>query len=151
MVLSASGIVLQNKKILLLEPQLRLRGITLLRPRAPETQRVLANKTRLEQVVVNLIQNAMDALSETRDGTISIDAGGNGHEVWLSIADNGPGVPPERRAQLFAPFSSTKPLGLGLGLVICRDIIADLGGSLEFAPAPDGGAIFTARLPECTT
>lgn len=136
---------------LLLEPQLRLRGITLLRPRAPETQRVLANKTRLEQVVVNLIQNAMDALSETRDGTISIDAGGNGHEVWLSIADNGPGVPPERRAQLFAPFSSTKPLGLGLGLVICRDIIADLGGSLEFAPAPDGGAIFTARLPECTT
>jgi two-component system C4-dicarboxylate transport sensor histidine kinase DctB len=136
---------------LLLEPQLRLRGITLLRPRAPETQRVLANKTRLEQVVVNLIQNAMDALSETRDGTISIDAGGNGHKVWLSIADNGPGVPPERRAQLFAPFSSTKPLGLGLGLVICRDIIADLGGSLEFAPAPDGGAIFTARLPECTT
>jgi two-component system C4-dicarboxylate transport sensor histidine kinase DctB len=102
-------------------------------------------------VVVNLIQNAMDALSEARDGTISIDAGGNGHEVWLSIADNGPGVPPERRAQLFAPFSSTKPLGLGLGLVICRDIIADLGGSLEFAPAPDGGAIFTARLPECTT
>lgn len=134
---------------LLLEPQLRLKGITLLRPSAPETQRVLANRTRLEQVVVNLIQNAMDALADCEAPRIRVETGGNGREAWLSIADNGPGVPPDRRNDLFAPFSSTKPLGLGLGLVICRDIVADLGGSLEFAPAPGGGAIFTARLPEC--
>ena len=51
------------------------------------------------------------------------------------------------RADLFAPFSSTKPLGLGLGLVICRDIVADYGGSIDFSPAPGSGATFIVRLP----
>lgn len=135
--------------LLLLDPSLRMRGVALNRPNAPETQRVYANRTRLEQVVVNLMQNAMEALDTTPQPQIVIETGGDEREVWLQIADNGPGVPPERRNDLFAPFSSSKPLGLGLGLVICRDIVADLGGSLEFIPATSGGAVFIMRLPAC--
>jgi two-component system C4-dicarboxylate transport sensor histidine kinase DctB len=66
------------------------------------------------------------------------------------VADNGPGVPVERRGDLFSPFSSSKPLGLGLGLVISRDIASDLGGSLEFDPGPEGAA-FILTLPEYKT
>ncbi|NDB26224.1 MAG: sensor histidine kinase, partial [Gammaproteobacteria bacterium] len=62
------------------------------------------------------------------------------------VADNGPGVPVDRRADLFSPFSSSKPLGLGLGLVISRDIASDLGGSLEFDPSVTGAA-FVVTLP----
>lgn len=135
--------------LLLLDQSLRMRRVVLQRPNAPERQCVHANRTRLEQVIVNLIQNAMDALVDTAEPTITIESGGDEREVWIRIADNGPGVAPERRNDLFAPFSSTKPLGLGLGLVICRDIIADFGGSLEFAPNESGGALFTVRMPTC--
>lgn len=135
--------------LLLLDPSLRMRGVALKRPSAPETQRVHANRTRLEQVVVNLMQNAMEALDTTPRPQIIIETGGDEREVWLRIADNGPGIPPERRNDLFAPFSSSKPLGLGLGLVICRDIVADLGGSLDFTPDASGGAVFIMRLAAC--
>jgi two-component system C4-dicarboxylate transport sensor histidine kinase DctB len=132
---------------LLLEQSLRMRRIRLLRPHAPEQQRALANRTRLEQVLVNLIQNAMDAVADMPDPQICIETGDEADAVWISVSDNGPGVPPERRDDLFAPFSSSKPLGLGLGLVISRDIVSDLGGSLDFAPGQAGGAVFKARIP----
>jgi two-component system C4-dicarboxylate transport sensor histidine kinase DctB len=132
---------------LLLEQSLRVRRIRLLRPHSPEQQRVFANRTRLEQVLVNLIQNAMDAVADMTDPQICIETGDDADAVWISVSDNGPGVPPERRDDLFAPFSSSKPLGLGLGLVISRDIVSDLGGSLDFAPGPTGGAVFKVRIP----
>ena len=132
---------------LLLEQSLRMRRIRLLRPHSPEQQRVLANRTRLEQVLVNLIQNAMDAVADMPHPQICIETGDDADAVWISVSDNGPGIPPERRGDLFAPFSSSKPLGLGLGLVISRDIVSDLGGSLEFAPGAAGGAVFKATIP----
>lgn len=133
--------------LLLLEPQLRSRQITLRRALEKEVQRVHVNRTRLEQVIVNLLQNAMDALDGTTSPEIVIDTGYEDAMAWLKVIDNGPGVPIDRRADLFAPFSSTKPLGLGLGLVICRDIVADYGGSIDFSPAPGSGATFIVRLP----
>ena len=133
--------------LLLLEQSLRMRRIRLLRPHSPEQQRVLANRTRLEQVLVNLIQNAMDAVADMPHPQIRIETGDDADAVWISVSDNGPGIPPERRGDLFAPFSSSKPLGLGLGLVISRDIVSDLGGSLEFAPGAAGGAVFKATIP----
>jgi len=132
---------------LLLEPLLRAQKVALRRPSAKETQRVHVNRTRLEQVIVNLLQNAVDALADTPSPTIVIDTGIDDWSVWLTVTDNGPGVPAERRADLFAAFSSSKPLGLGLGLVICRDIVADYGGSIEFIPTVERGASFILRLP----
>lgn len=132
---------------LLLEQSLRLKDITLQRPDAPELQSVMGNRTRLEQVLVNLVQNAMDALADTSNPEIIIRSQLEGNEVFLRVIDNGPGVPIDRQADLFAPFSSSKPLGLGLGLVISRDLLSDMGGSLSYQPRESGGAIFTVCLP----
>jgi two-component system C4-dicarboxylate transport sensor histidine kinase DctB len=112
-----------------------------------EVQRVHVNRTRLEQVIVNLLQNSIDALTSATSPEIVINTGVDDGTAWIKVTDNGPGVPVDRRADLFAPFSSSKPLGLGLGLVICRDIVADYGGSIEFSPAPASGASFLVRLP----
>ena len=135
---------------LLLEQSLKLRRIRILRPTFPETGETFANRTRLEQILVNLIQNATEALTDTVNPTITIESGRTETRVWIRVADNGPGVPVERRGDLFSPFSSSKPLGLGLGLVISRDIASDLGGSLEFDPGPEGAA-FILTLPEYKT
>ncbi|NBO75426.1 MAG: hypothetical protein EBV29_12465 [Gammaproteobacteria bacterium] len=131
---------------LLLEQSLKLRRIRILRPTSPETAITFANRTRLEQILVNLIQNATDALADTKNPTITIESGQTANNIWIRVADNGPGVPVDRRADLFSPFSSSKPLGLGLGLVISRDIASDLGGSLEFDPSVTGAA-FVVTLP----
>ena len=132
---------------LLLAQSLDMKQIPLERPDAPEPQRAYANRTRLEQVLVNLIQNAVDALAETAKPRIVIETGEDEGFVWIRVSDNGPGIPAERRGDLFAPFSSSKPLGLGLGLVISRDLVSDFGGSLELAPSALGGATFLARVP----
>ena len=133
--------------LLLLDPQLRSKRIKLRRTRENEVPRVHVNRTRLEQVIVNLLQNSIDALTSATSPEIVINTGVDDGTAWIKVTDNGPGVPVDRRADLFAPFSSSKPLGLGLGLVICRDIVADYGGSIEFSPAPASGASFLVRLP----
>jgi two-component system, NtrC family, C4-dicarboxylate transport sensor histidine kinase DctB len=132
--------------LLLLEQSLKLRHIQVKRPKAPEPELAFANRTRLEQILVNLVQNAMDALAGSTDPLIKIETGAAGGLVWIKVSDNGPGIPVERRGELFSPFSSSKPMGLGLGLVISRDIASDLGGSLEFDPDSDGAA-FILRIP----
>lgn len=101
--------------------------------------RLRAERVRLEQVLVNLVQNAIEALQGRADGRIRISAaaapeGG----ATLRVADNGPGLAPMVRRSLFMPFTTTKSAGLGLGLVICRDIVADLGGTLEAPERPEG-------------
>jgi two-component system C4-dicarboxylate transport sensor histidine kinase DctB len=135
---------------LLLEQSLKLRRIRLQRTTFPEPQIALANRTRLEQILVNLIQNAMDALIDIQDPIITLETGAADGYVWIRVSDNGPGIPPERRSELFLPFSSSKPMGLGLGLVISRDIASDLGGSLEFDPETLGAA-FVLTIPAFQT
>jgi len=69
-------------------------------------------------------------------------------QVVLTVTDNGPGVPPELRAQIFEPFHSTKGHGgTGLGLAVARKIVTELGGTIELQNPPDGGAEFVVRLP----
>jgi two-component system sensor kinase FixL len=66
----------------------------------------------------------------------------------LSVADRGPGVAPQAMNRLFEPFATTKPDGMGIGLAVCRAIVAAHGGSIEARNAPGGGAVFSVRLPE---
>ncbi|WP_062230928.1 sensor histidine kinase [Aureimonas sp. N4] len=107
---------------------------------------VLGEPIRLEQVLVNLLQNALDAVAETEGARIVLAAWRDGEEVALSVGDNGPGIDPSVLPRLFIPFSTAKPRGLGLGLVISRDILAEWGGELSATSEPGRGATFTARL-----
>lgn len=106
--------------------------------------------------MVNLLQNGLDALEGRADGRIVVAMQDMGASVQLFVSDNGPGLSAETSARLFTPFHTTKAEGLGLGLVISRDIVAEFGGDLRVAhpgdaifPAPHGpdrGAMFTLTL-----
>jgi two-component system C4-dicarboxylate transport sensor histidine kinase DctB len=109
---------------------------------------VLGQAVRIEQILVNLLRNAIDASRLTGDRHVELRAEGQGGTVRLSIADRGPGIAPEARERLFEPFFTTKAAGqgLGLGLAISASIANALGGSLDAADRPGGGAVFTLRL-----
>ncbi|WP_162246019.1 MULTISPECIES: sensor histidine kinase [unclassified Aureimonas] len=108
---------------------------------------VLASRVRLEQVLVNLVRNALDALGEAPGGRVEIATAADEDGVRLTIADNGPGISDSVRATLFTPFATTKPNGLGLGLVIAGDIVTELGGTLRLDAGRAEGAAFTIELP----
>lgn len=107
---------------------------------------VHAERVRLEQVLVNLLQNAIDAVSGRATPTIRLEVEADAEEVRVVVADNGEGLPPAVIDQLFQPFVTTKDRGLGLGLVISRDIVAEFGGALELARSGPDGAVFLVRL-----
>ncbi|MFD1787167.1 ATP-binding protein [Sphingomonas floccifaciens] len=112
----------------------------------PDTRavRLVGDRVRIEQILVNLIQNALDAIGET-DGRITVSAVREEARMTLTVADTGSGVDPGIRDALFTPFTSGKPAGLGLGLAIARDIAREFGGDL--ALLPDGpGAHFALTL-----
>lgn len=106
---------------------------------------VRADRFRLEQVIVNLVKNAAEALEGRDRPRLTLKVTRESDRVRLIVSDNGPGVPPAVRAQLFTPFVTTRANGLGLGLVICRDLIAGFGGELDLIDEDDG-ATFVATL-----
>ncbi len=106
---------------------------------------VMADKIRLEQVLINLIQNAIDATAGTTDARIALSVA-TGEDVTITVADNGPGIPADIADAVFTPFVTGKPSGLGLGLGIARDIVRDFGGRLEVIESPLGGAAFAIHL-----
>jgi two-component system, NtrC family, C4-dicarboxylate transport sensor histidine kinase DctB len=107
---------------------------------------VLGERVRLEQVLVNLLQNAFEAVEDRTDGVVTITVRDAGDTVDIAVGDNGPGLPPEVERALFTPFLTTKPRGLGLGLVIAHDIAADFGGRLSATSTPGQGATFVLTL-----
>ncbi|KQN26335.1 hypothetical protein ASE86_09430 [Sphingomonas sp. Leaf33] len=123
----------------------RARGrITVDAADAARETRLAGDRVRIEQILVNLVQNALDAIGEGA-GHIVITATAGVDTMTVTIADTGPGVADDIRDALFTPFTSNKPAGLGLGLAIARDIAREFGG--ELALAPDGpGARFVLTL-----
>ena len=132
--------------LLLVGHRLRQQGVDLAIEMAEADFVVAADRVRLEQVLVNLLQNALEALVGRPDGRIEIRATCEPDRAVIKIVDNGPGLPPAVMHSLFMPFTTTKPTGLGLGLVISHDIIAELAGSFA-AENGDCGAVFTITLP----
>jgi len=110
----------------------------------------LADATRLEQVLVNLIGNALHALEGETTPKIVIDAQVGDGLVILSVRDNGPGIAQEHLEQIFDPFFTTRKSGLGLGLAISQQIVDNMGGSIKAQNAPQGGAIFILTLEQAT-
>ncbi|POZ60103.1 ATP-binding protein [Chromobacterium alticapitis] len=118
---------------------------------AHELPLVYADTIQLEQVVLNLARNAVEAMEQTRPwGRLSIATRKQGDRVRLIIGDNGCGIPPDKLDRIFDPFFSTKPNGMGLGLAICQTAVEAFGGKLSAGNKPGSGAEFIIDLP-CAT
>jgi len=113
--------------------------------RGPE---VLGGPVRLQQVLLNLIKNALDAMDGSADRRLRIAVETAGDKAILSVHDSGPGIDTAALPQIFDPFFTTKQVGrgLGLGLSISYNIVKDFGGSIRAENHPDGGAVFTVEL-----
>ena len=138
-----------DNALALLEPRLRQADAEIVRhcPLPEPWARCDAN--RLEQVLVNLIGNALDAMDGQPAPRIELDCTGSDGQARLSVRDHGPGLAEEALAHLFEAFFTTKAagVGLGLGLTISAGIVRDFGGTLSGANHPDGGAVFTLQIP----
>jgi two-component system C4-dicarboxylate transport sensor histidine kinase DctB len=107
--------------------------------------KVSGTRIRIEQVLINLFQNALEALEGRDNPRVDVSVALHGNEVAVAIADNGPGIPEAIRSVLFSPFNTSKENGLGLGLVISKDIVADYGGRIE-VESSEHGTCFTIYL-----
>lgn len=114
---------------------------------------VQGDAVMLQQVLINLLRNALDALRLDRpaEPVIDIELIVDGARAELRVGDNGPGITPQTEARLFVPFSSTKPNGMGLGLSICRSLIEMHQGRLWFSRREAGGCCFHFALPVLAT
>lgn len=134
--------------------QQRLRsGKVQLEREVPAGLVVLGEGNRLEQVLLNLLANALDAVKEAPERRIRVTAAGAGEWVMLEVHDSGPGIAPEGMPRLFEPFYTTKEQGegLGLGLAISAGIVRDFGGTLRCARSTLGGAVFCVQLKAATS
>jgi two-component system, LuxR family, sensor kinase FixL len=117
---------------------------------APGLPGARADRVQVQQVLLNLLLNACEAMSANKPAermlTVSTAPDGDGL-LLVAMSDRGTGIPSDAVERLFEPFFTTKPHGLGLGLSICRSIIAAHGGRLWADNNPDRGATFTFALP----
>ncbi|WP_037277282.1 sensor histidine kinase [Rubellimicrobium mesophilum] len=130
----------------MMEPQLKTRRVAITRTVPDRPALVLGDRLRLEQVIINLLRNALDATRGAREPAVDIILA-SGQTVSLTVRDNGPGI--EDLDALFEPFYTTKQPGegVGLGLAISSGIVNDLGGRLTARNGADGGAVFEVVLP----
>jgi C4-dicarboxylate-specific signal transduction histidine kinase len=133
----------------LMREQLRVRGIQITTDLGSEEPVVLGNALQLEQVFVNLLTNARDAMADSPRKCIHIYVAVGSETVDITFADTGPGVPPGLERRIFDPFFTTKDVGqgTGLGLSITYGIIKELGGTISVVSPPGEGATFLIRLP----
>lgn len=110
-----------------------------------ENVKVLGSRIRLEQIAINLLQNALEAVEDKDDGRVEVRTREEGVEVVLTVRDNGPGIASHIHEQLFSPFNTSKEGGLGLGLVISSDIASDYGGRIEVETG-ESGTCFSVYL-----
>lgn len=128
----------------------RLKGFSSIKKELSKLPQIFGNQDQLEQVLVNLFTNAVDAIEDTKKkGTLAISTKLEDEKVIISVHDNGPGVPKDKLDEIFMPFFTTKPIGkgTGLGLSISKNIISDHQGELLVSNNPDGGAVFKIILP----
>jgi len=133
----------------LVQPRARAVGVEPLLIAPEGALMVRAGRVRLEQVLVNLLLNALDAVEGRAGAAVTLSIGRTGDELRMTVRDNGPGIAAEDLVRVTEPFFSTKTAseGLGLGLAISQAILSEFGGRLELASPEDGGAEISAVLP----
>src|ERR671933_2340772 len=138
-----------ERSLLLVHEQLRLRGIEVELDLCPDELLVLANPIQLEQVFINLLTNARDALEEAPKKTIRIVSSRDEEWIRITFADSGPGIPAEVAPRVFDPFFTTKEVGAGtgLGLSITYSILKEYGGEISVESRRGRGATFVIELP----
>jgi two-component system sensor kinase FixL len=126
-------------------------GIRVLVDLDPEARLIYADRIQIQQVLVNLIRNAVEAMSDATTRRLTIGAVAmSDHQVEVSVADTGPGLSPEVAAHLFQPFVTTKKTGMGVGLSICRTIVEAHEGTIWAGVPAGGGTVFRFTLPSVT-
>ncbi len=111
-----------------------------------ESPKVLVSRVQIQQVLLNLVRNAMEAMQNERDLTIKAELADEGATVRLSVQDTGTGLAPSVQEKLFTPFTTTKQTGMGVGLSICRTIIEAHGGKIWADSTPGEGTAFHFTL-----
>lgn len=138
-----------RETVALLEPELTRAWCAVDIALDPSLPRVRADRVLIEQVLVNLIRNSLDACKDLPHDRRRVTLGGTlaGEAIEVRVSDRGDGVPENVTSQLFSPFVSTKEGGMGMGLTICRSIIELHGGGIRYERSPEGGASFAFTLP----
>jgi PAS domain S-box-containing protein len=131
--------------LVLVGPQYERQGVRLHTELRPSLEVVLGQTSALQQVVLNLVTNAAQAMPTGGDVTITTTL--EDGKVRLVVADTGPGIPPEHLSRIFEPFFTTKPSGTGLGLSVTYGILNDHNATVEVDSAPGGGARFVLTFP----
>jgi len=134
-----------EKTLDLLQPELANRGLGVKLKLARQLPAAPMDATQLQQVLVNLVKNAMQAM--TRGGVLTLQTGEGGEGVWVSVADTGGGIPQEQINRIFEPFFTTKKKGSGLGLMIVQRIVRAHGGRIELESHAGHGTTFRVWLP----
>ncbi|HYG25133.1 MAG TPA: ATP-binding protein [Verrucomicrobiae bacterium] len=133
------------KTLDLLGPELENRGLKVLSRPAPHLPRAPVDVLQMQQVLVNLVKNAMQSTS--RGGSITLQTGEGSDGVWVSVADTGAGIPQEQLNRIFEPFYTTKKKGSGLGLMIVQRIVRAHGGRIDLESQAGRGTTFRIWLP----
>lgn len=123
------------------------RGVTVQLLLDPVLPQVMADRVQVQQVLLNLMRNAVEAMETSARRELTLRTERWDHMVAISVADTGSGIPPAIAAQLFQPFVTTKRDGMGIGLSVCRAIVEAHGGRLWVEPNDGGGSVFRFTLP----
>jgi signal transduction histidine kinase len=129
---------------------LKHHGITVRTELAEGLPRISAVRVQLQQVLLNLIANAVESLASIEDRARVLTVRSqkaDGYGIVISVEDTGSGIEPKDLERIFEPFFSKKPEGMGMGLSICRSIVEAHGGRITASPASPRGSIFQVRLP----
>jgi PAS domain S-box-containing protein len=134
-----------EKTVDLLRPEIENRGISIKTRLARQLTATPIDATQIQQVLVNLVKNAAQAM--TTGGTLTLQTGENSDAVWVSVADTGGGIPQEQLNRIFEPFYTTKKKGTGLGLMIVQRIVRAHNGRIELESHVGKGTTFRVWLP----
>jgi PAS domain S-box-containing protein len=134
-----------NDTLALLRPELDNRGLIIKEKLAQSLAHAFIDPAQIKQVLVNLIKNAMQAMS--KGGVLTLQTGQTPDGVWVSVADTGGGIPQEQLNRIFEPFYTTKKKGTGLGLMIVQRIVREHGGRIELESHVGQGTMFRVWLP----
>jgi len=129
----------------LLRPEIENRSITIHERLTPQMAEAPLDRTQVKQVLVNLMKNAIQAM--TKGGALTLETGQSGEGVWLAVRDTGGGIPQEQLNRIFEPFFTTKKKGSGLGLMIVQRIVRDHGGRIELESRVNEGTTFRVWFP----